>query len=89
MNRRGGGWLQAGALAIGWGGVSLASRATGLSRLVIVIGIKELYDRSERIKVPIRKSKACEIRTDDRVRLNRQGVVIEEMGGNICGKSDA
>jgi len=30
------------ALAIGWGGVSMASRATGLSRQVISQGIKDL-----------------------------------------------
>jgi len=30
------------ALAIGWGGVSMVSRATGLSRPVISQGIKEL-----------------------------------------------
>jgi hypothetical protein len=32
------------ALVIGWGGVSLVSRATGLSRPVIVKGIKELQE---------------------------------------------
>jgi hypothetical protein len=35
------------------------------------------------------KSKAREIKTDDGVRLNRQVMVIEEMGVHICGKSDA
>ena len=32
------------ALAIGWGGVSMVSRATGLSRPVISQGIKELQE---------------------------------------------
>jgi hypothetical protein len=30
------------ALAIGWGGITAVSRATGLSRTVIQLGIKEL-----------------------------------------------
>ncbi len=32
------------ALAIGWGGVSMVSRATGLSRPVIIQGIKEVQE---------------------------------------------
>src|SRR6266496_3139313 len=35
------------ALAFGWGGVSVASRATGLSRQVISQGIKELQERTK------------------------------------------
>jgi transposase len=44
------------AMAIGWGGISVVSRATGLSRQVISQGIKELKEKKEEGAGRIRRS---------------------------------
>ena len=37
-------WCANEALALGWGGISLVAKATGLSRTTITVGIEELLD---------------------------------------------
>ncbi len=48
-------WCANEALAIGWGGVTQVSKATGISRTTITTGIKELKNQQEIKKVGIRK----------------------------------
>jgi len=48
-------WCANEALAIGWGGVSHVSKATGISRTTITTGIKELTNQQEILNVGIRK----------------------------------
>lgn len=42
-------WAASEALALGWGGISVTSQATGLSRTTIELGIKELEQPTETI----------------------------------------
>lgn len=44
------------ALALGWGGISAVSRATGLSRKAISHGIKELQEEEREAKGRIRRA---------------------------------
>ena len=48
-------WCANEALAIGWGGVTQVSKATGISRTTITTGIKELKNQPEIKNVGIRK----------------------------------
>jgi transposase len=67
------------ALAIGWGGITAVSRATGLSRTVIQLGIKELAGTvpsaaAGRIRRPGGGRKKM-VETDLRVRPDLEGLV--------------
>jgi Rhodopirellula transposase DDE domain len=46
-------WAAAEASALGWGGISEVSRATGLSRNTIAVGIAELGQRQARPEAPV------------------------------------
>jgi hypothetical protein len=58
-------WAASEALAIGWGGASAVSRATGVSRRVIGAGIKELTDGPPAGTVRIRRPGGGRKRTID------------------------
>ena len=40
-------WAAAEAMAVGWGGVSMVALSTGLSRITISAGVRELQERSK------------------------------------------
>jgi len=46
-------WAAAEAVAIGWGGVSAVSSATGLSRNTIAVGVCELESRQRNLTAPV------------------------------------
>ena len=46
-------WAGAEAVAIGWGGVSAVSSATGLSRNTIAVGVRELESRQRNLAAPV------------------------------------
>ena len=46
-------WAAAEAVAIGWGGVSAVSSATGLSRNTIAVGVRELESRHRTLAAPV------------------------------------
>ena len=46
-------WAAAEAMAVGWGGVSMVALATGLSRITIGVGIRELQERSRPAAMPV------------------------------------
>ena len=46
-------WAAAEAVAIGWGGVSAVSSATGLSRNTIAVGVRELESRQRNLAAPV------------------------------------
>ena len=46
-------WAGAEAVAIGWGGVSAVSSATGLSRNTIAVGVRELESRHRTLAEPV------------------------------------
>ena len=48
-------WCANEALAQGWGGVTLVSKATGVSRTTITAGIKELTGEQDVLKAGIRR----------------------------------
>jgi hypothetical protein len=46
-------WAATEAMALGWGGITIAARATGLARNTIATGVRELAQRSTRSDVSI------------------------------------
>jgi hypothetical protein len=46
-------WAATEAMALGWGGITIAARATGLARNTIAAGLRELAQRSTRSNVSI------------------------------------
>jgi Rhodopirellula transposase DDE domain len=46
-------WAATEAMALGWGGITIAARATGLARNTIAAGVRELAQRSTRSNVSI------------------------------------
>ena len=46
-------WAAAEAVAIGWGGASAVSSATGLSRNTIAVGVRELESRQRNLAAPV------------------------------------
>jgi hypothetical protein len=46
-------WAATEAMALGWGGITIAARATGLARNTIATGVRELAQRSRRSNVSI------------------------------------
>src|SRR2546422_10742700 len=74
------------AVAMGWGGISAVSRATGLSRKAISHGIKELQEREEPSKGRIRRKgggRKTTVSKDGSLRQDLERVVEPETRGDL------
>jgi Rhodopirellula transposase DDE domain len=82
-------WAASEAKSLGWGGISLVAKATGLSRSTIQVGIKELKEREEtgvtsaRIRRPGGGSKSLTLTDPDLERV-LEALVAPETRGDPC-----
>ena len=82
-------WAAAEAMAVGWGGVSMVALSTGLSRITISAGVRELQERSKpgaasvtkRIRRPGGGSKSL-LTVDPRILAELESIIAPETRGD-------
>jgi hypothetical protein len=82
-------WAAAEAMAVGWGGVSMVALATGLSRITIGVGVRELQERSKagaavvttRVRRPGGGSKSL-VTVDPEILVDLEAIIAPETRGD-------